>query len=303
MKNLCRCRRKAGTLRVPFTLAALMLALSACQMPVKPVKPVKPAIAPVAMVATTPQPLVVAAPEAAPAAGTDTLIDSGAEVFDQLLSRLSQPACRDDARSRHWRSRYAGHPDPFSRQLEAILPLLAYVGEQVEAAGLPGEFALIPLVESGYNPDARGPGGPTGLWQMIASTARANGVRVDARYDGRLSPVESTQAAIRHLSELYTDFGDWRLAAMAYNAGEYRLRRLLRASPGHLATADRPLPGLPRTTIEYIAKLHALACLLTEPDRHGLSLPRATSFVPLPLPIAELPARHAAPAEPAPYRP
>lgn len=227
------------------------------------------------------KPAASTTPAETPAA-VDTIIDSGAEVFDTLAARLSQPVCQEGPATRNWQRRYAGHPDTFARQLEARLPLLAYVSQRVEEAGLPGEFALIPLVESGYNPSAIGPGGPAGLWQMIAGTARHYGVRIDAGYDGRFSPVDSTRAAVKLLSALQSKFGDWRTAAMAYNAGEYRLLRALRnASNANPSGTYTPPAGLPRTTIEYIVKLHALACLLAEPDRHGLALPRDVHFVPL----------------------
>lgn len=259
---------------------AMTLAMAAC-VPVKPVAPqAEPAKATPAEV-----PAVKRAASTTPAetpAAVDTIIDSGAEVFDTLAARLSQPVCQEGPATRNWQRRYAGHPDTFARQLEARLPLLAYVSQRVEEAGLPGEFALIPLVESGYNPSAIGPGGASGLWQFITGTARHNGVRIDAGYDGRLSPVDSTRAAVKHLSALQTKFGDWRTAAMAYNAGEYRLLRALRNanSPSQTDTYTPPA-GLPRTTTEYIVKLHALACLLAEPDRHGLALPRDVHFAPL----------------------
>lgn len=272
-------RRRWRHIRTLLALA-MALAMAAC-MPVKPVAPqeqsapAKPAQRPAS------PPAASTLPAQAPVAA-DTLIDSGAEVFDALAARLSQPVCQEGPAIRNWQRRYAGHPETFARQLQARLPLLAYVSQRVEEAGLPGEFALIPLVESGYNPSAIGPGGPAGLWQMIAGTARHYGVRVDAGYDGRLSPVDSTRAAVKLLSALQTKFGDWRTAAMAYNAGEYRLLRALRnasnASPSGTYT---PPTGLPRTTTEYIVKLHALACLLAEPDRHGLILPRDAQFVPL----------------------
>jgi membrane-bound lytic murein transglycosylase D len=146
---------------------------------------------------------------------------------------------------------------------------------------LPTEFALIPIVESGYRPEARGPGGPTGLWQMIGSTARNHGVRVTRGYDGRLSPVDSTDAALDYLTVLHAEFGDWRATAMAYNAGEGRIRRAFARDGSRRVSGERRLPaGLSGITYAYVAKLHALACLLAEPERHGLALP-TEAFTPL----------------------
>ncbi len=216
------------------------------------------------------------------ALGGDGVVDTGAEVFDRLRARLSPPYCVVGANNRAWRQRYAGYPDAFARHLRDILPLLAYVSAQVERADLPGEFALIPIVESWYRPDALGFGGPAGLWQMIASTGRNNGLHIESGYDGRLSPIESTAAALAHLQTLHASFGDWRATAMAYNAGEYRLQRALQRSRSTRVSGERRLPaGLSRTTYDYVAKLQALACLLAEPQRQGLSLPCETGFTPL----------------------
>jgi membrane-bound lytic murein transglycosylase D len=263
-------------------LLALALALAACQPQVKPdlhdprepatevrLKPAPPVATPVKPVAPE-----VVAPDP---------IDTGAEVFDRMTARFSAPICVKGQHNRHWRKRYAGYPESFSRQIRQILPLMGYVVEEVERKGLPGEFALLPIVESWYRPDAMGPGGPAGMWQMIASTARNHGIVIKPGYDGRLSPVESTDAALSYLVALDQMFdGEWRAMAMGYNAGEYRIVRAFRSSGERRVSGESHLPrGLSRITYDYVAKLHALACLFEKPERHGLSLPRDTRFVPL----------------------
>jgi membrane-bound lytic murein transglycosylase D len=202
-------------------------------------------------------------------------------LFERLAGSFGPPVCVRGDHNRQWRRRYAGHPASFERQLREALPLMAYVVEAVEARNLPGEFALIPIVESGYRPEARGPGGPTGLWQMIGSTARNHGVQVGRGYDGRLSPVDATDAALDYLAVLHAEFGDWRATAMAYNAGEGRLRRAFARDGASRVSGERRLPaGLSSVTYAYVAKLHALACLIAEPARHGLTLP-VDAFTPL----------------------
>jgi membrane-bound lytic murein transglycosylase D len=267
-------------------LAALLLA--ACQVPVKPaaVDPPEPvAVVKVAPLdgapAATPSPS--ASPdEPAPAAAPDPM-DTGAEVFDHLASRFSTPVCVKGQHNQAWRRRYAGYPVGFARNMEKVLPLLAFVATELERRELPAEFALLPIVESWYRPEAIGPGGPAGMWQMIASTARGHGIRIQPGYDGRLSPVEATEAALDHLDMLSDHFdGEWRAMAMAYNAGEYRILRAFKASGDRRVSGESHLPrGLSRTTYDYVAKLHALACLLAHPERHGLVLPREATFVPL----------------------
>ena len=243
----------------------------------EPEEPVEPII-----VARAPPPAAVLPPTPPPAAeARPARIADGVALFERLGAILSEPVCVRGDHNRQWRRRYAADPHAFERQLRNALPLMAYVVEAVEARGLPGEFALIPIIESGYRPEARGPGGPTGLWQMIGSTARNHGVPVGRGYDGRLSPVDATDAALDYLTVLRAEFGDWRATAMAYNAGEGRIRRAFARDGSRRVSGERRLPaGLPNVTYAYVAKLHALACLVAEPDRHGLTLP-TDAFIPL----------------------
>jgi membrane-bound lytic murein transglycosylase D len=267
------------------TTVVLALVLAACQPQVKPDlgDPTEPATE----VRIKPAPrAAVPAPRAAPASPVvlpPDPVDTGAEVFDRMTARFSAPICVKGQQNRHWRKRYAGYPESFARQIEQLLPLMGYVVEEVERRGLPGEFALLPIVESWYRPDAIGPGGPAGMWQMIASTARNHGIRIQPGYDGRLSPIESTDAALSYLKALDGMFdGEWRAMAMGYNAGEYRIIRAFRSSGDRRVSGESHLPrGLSRTTYDYVAKLHALACLFEAPERHGLVLPREARFVPL----------------------
>lgn len=266
-----------------FTLVAAVVLLVACQPLVRPdpQEPEEPAT-PVRVAPDVPSPLVPAPPEPAPEIVPDP-IDTGAEVFDRMRARFSAPICVKGQSNRLWRKRYAGYPTSFARHVEEILPLMGYVVEEIERRDLPGEFALLPIVESWYRPSAIGPGGPAGMWQMISSTARNHGIRIQPGYDGRLSPVESTDAALSYLESLDSLFdGEWRAMAMGYNAGEYRILRAFRASGDQRVSGESRLPrGLSNTTYDYVAKLHALACLIDKPERHNLVLPRDTRFTPL----------------------
>ena len=192
----------------------------------------------------------------------------------RLRTILLAPTCDDGPSVERWLVRYRNQR-PADR-LRAAAPLLALVVEQVDRAGLPGQFALIPLIESDFQPLARGRNGPAGLWQFMPATARGHGLRVDARFDGRLSVLTATEAAIDHLGHLHRTFGDWRLAAMAYNAGEHRVRSALRR-PARDASG---LPSdLPTITRNYVDKLKALACLITDPVGNGIELPDLSDTV------------------------
>jgi len=261
-----------------------LLLLVACQVPVRPEpEQAPPPPAPPAPSAAVPRTAPVEAPAPAEAEAAPDPIDTGAELFAFINARLSQPACINGEANRRWRKRYAGHPASFARHVEQILPLMAYVAAEVERRDLPGEMVFVPIVESWYRPEALGPGGPAGMWQMIASTARNHGVRVVPGYDGRLSPVASTDAALDYLAALSERFdGDWRAMAMAYNAGEHRIERAFKAAEHRRTSGERRQPaGLPHVTYEYIAKLRALSCLVSKSEAAGLQLPLEARFVPL----------------------
>lgn len=191
-------------------------------------------------------------------------VRNGQDIFASFREGLAEPTCDAEATSPRWQKQFAHAPARLANQNDDALVLFGYVVEELRKASLPTEFALIPFVESGYRPSARSAAGPAGLWQFIATTARNHRVPMSEGYDGRLSAVDSTQAAVRYLKTLHGMFGgDWRLATMAYNAGEYRVLQGLRKA-GMNATNAVPaeLPGLSPITHAYVEKLHALACVL-----------------------------------------
>lgn len=208
------------------------------------------------------------APTSGPAqAATVGPTRNGREIYQRFREGLADPTCEAGASAR-WRQHFATAPKRLAASNDDTLPLFGYVVDALREAHLPTEYALIPFVESGYKPGARSAAGPAGLWQMIAITARNHRVPIRDGYDGRLSPVDSTQAAVRYLKTLHGMFaGDWRLAVMAYNAGEYRILGALKRS-GQTARNAKPeqLVGLSDITQAYVRKLHALSCLMEQAD-------------------------------------
>ena len=193
---------------------------------------------------------------------------SGREIYARFHEGLADPSCDKDSSSPRWRKHFAAAPQRMTEHDDDVLALFGYVVDALREASLPTEYALIPFVESGYKPGARSPGGPAGMWQMIRVTARNHQIPIRAGYDGRLSPVDSTKAAVRYLKTLHGMFaGDWRLAVMAYNAGEYRVFGALRRN-GQVARSADPekLSSLSGITRAYVRKLHALSCLLDRAD-------------------------------------
>lgn len=274
-------------------LAALLL--GACQVTTRPLPP-EPlpqagAVAPSAAAEATATPETPSTQDRRPPARTrrSAPVDAqaqarGADVLERLVARLAERPCVEDRVVQRWERTYARWPARFASQIEAVLPLMQIALEDVEAHHLPGEFVLLPLVESGYRPDAGSPRAAYGLWQFTTATARHQGLRIVPGFDERLAPQAATRAAMRYLAGLQNRFGDWKLANMAFNAGEFRLRRALDKARPEQRRAQPAMhlpPGLSMITYEHLAKVQALACLLAQPQRFGLDLPLATPVEPL----------------------
>ncbi|KAB7766286.1 lytic transglycosylase domain-containing protein [Xanthomonas maliensis] len=226
------------------------------------------AVAPACLAAP---PTAEAAVDAQPQATAAPAVRNGRDIFANFLEGRADPGCDSAHTDARWEQHFSRAPSRLADDSQDVLPLFGYVVDALREADMPTEFALIPFVESGYRPGARNGSGPAGLWQFVATTARNHHVPVGAKYDGRLSAVDSTTAAVRYLKTLYGMFGgDWRLALMAYNAGEYRVLQAMRTA-GMNAQNARPaeLPGMSKVTYDYVEKLHALACVLDHAQEHG----------------------------------
>lgn len=194
---------------------------------------------------------------------------TGREIYARFHEGLADPDCESEASTR-WSMHFSHVPKQLARGRGDVLSLFGYVVDALRDAGLPTEYALIPFVESGYKPGARSASGPAGLWQFIGITARKHKIAIRSGYDGRLSPVDSTRAAVRYLKTLHGMFaGNWQLAVMGYNAGEYRVFGALKRHGQRARDAElTQLTSLPGITQAYVRKLHALSCVLAKADDH-----------------------------------
>jgi len=218
---------------------------------------------------------------------------SGADVFQRISSALDPASCTESAAKSTWMKEYIHIPDRFEWQLIVMLPILDHVSYQARKRGLPMEYALIPFVESRFQPKAVAKGGPTGLWQIMPETGRYYGLQIGGKKDGRFSVIQSTDAALSYLQKLQTMFDDWQTGIMAYNAGDSRLRSSLRRQGLTKADADKRLPtGLAPHTYAYVKKIRALSCFMFDPASFGVNLPNDAVFTPLEAdtdPIAPVP--------------
>jgi len=163
------------------------------------------------------------------------------------------------------------NPEYLERVFQRGQRYLYHIITEVEARGMPLEFALLPVVESAYEPFAYSSSRAAGLWQFIPDTGRRFGLKRDWWYDGRRDVVESTRAALDYLQALHDQFdGDWLLAIAAYNVGENSVQRELDFNRANGKPADFWHLRLPAETRAYVPKLLALKRLMAEPERYGL---------------------------------
>ncbi|TQV81299.1 LysM peptidoglycan-binding domain-containing protein [Exilibacterium tricleocarpae] len=168
---------------------------------------------------------------------------------------------------------YARHQGYMNRISERASRYLFHIVEELEARELPLELALLPIVESAFDPFAYSHGRASGMWQFIPATGRQYGLEQNWWYDGRRDIEASTQAAINYLSDLHRRFkGDWLLALAAYNTGEGNLQRAIRRNRRQGKATDFWALKLPRETRAYVPQLLALAVLVGDPAQHQISL-------------------------------
>ncbi|MAJ86476.1 MAG: LysM peptidoglycan-binding domain-containing protein [Cellvibrionales bacterium TMED148] len=186
----------------------------------------------------------------------------------QLLPKNLPPRVSD------FRRAYLGRQEYLSIVLERSRPFLFYITEQLKLSDLPLEIALLPIIESGYDPFAYSKSHAAGLWQFIPSTGEYFGLEKNYWYDGRLDLVESTRAAIEYLRYLHNHFNnDWLLALAAYNAGEGFINKRIKENLKRGLSTDFWSLKLPRQTREYVPRLLAIADIIKNPQHYAVSLP------------------------------
>lgn len=195
-------------------------------------------------------------------------------IWDRLTDRFELDLSRDDGRVESQLEWYSRNQLYIDRTMERAQRYLPYIISELEARDMPGELALLPLVESAYDPFAYSHGRASGLWQFIPGTGRAFGMNQNWWYDGRRDIITSTQGALSYLEKLADRFdGDYELALASYNAGAGRVSRAVRANESQGKPVDFWNLRLPRETRHYVPKLIALARLIEDPEAHGVVLP------------------------------
>ncbi len=193
-------------------------------------------------------------------------------VWDRLLSLYSLPEIE------HYRideevNWYLQHPASLAIIQQRAEPYLHHILDEVEAKNIPGELALLPVVESAFVPDAYSHADASGLWQFVPSTGEEYGLQQNAWYDGRRDVYASTKAATTYLKELSETFdGDWLLALASYNCGKGRVRKSIEKNEERNLPTDYWSLSLPEETVDYVPRLLAIAKIFANAEEYNIHL-------------------------------
>ncbi|MEP6939926.1 MAG: LysM peptidoglycan-binding domain-containing protein [Rudaea sp.] len=211
-----------------------------------------------------------------------------ASPWPRLRQRYAMPGCNYSPAVQRFAKAMASSPRNLNIALRQAMPFLLLTTAQIEKFDMPGEFAFLPWVESSYTMVPASGDGVAGMWQLMPQTAREMGLRIDADYDGRLDVYASSRTALVLIKQYEEEFGDWRLANMAFNAGVNSVRQAI-ATHGSTAAKTGRL-YLNQTNDEHLTKLLAMACIVSMPARYGVELPEpraddVPTLITLPAPI------------------
>jgi membrane-bound lytic murein transglycosylase D len=266
-----------STLRILLVTAALGLGACAHQAPA-PVRErvVAPATAEAAETTASPPSSAVTPSLTMPREWQHHNGEDYDDLFDRMRAGFAFDEVQEPAIDQQlaW---FQHNPDYLERVFQRGQRYMYHIITEVEARGMPTEFALLPVVESAYEPFAYSVSRAAGLWQFIPGTGVRFGLKQTWWYDGRRDVIESTRAALDYLQALHDEFnGDWLLAIAAYNVGEAWVERAIANNKALGKPTDFWHLNLPAETRAYVPKLLAMKRLMAEPERYGLE------FAPIP---------------------
>ncbi len=166
----------------------------------------------------------------------------------------------------------------FQQWLDQSMPYMPIIKHVLREEGLPEDLAFLPLIESGFNVNARSRAKATGMWQFMAATGAHYGLEVNSWIDERRDPVKSTRAAARHLKDLYETFGSWPLALASYNAGSGKIKRVLDKNSSSTFWEIGQSRALAAETRNYIPKFMAAMIIAKNPEAFGFTFTEVPTF-------------------------
>ena len=168
---------------------------------------------------------------------------------------------------------FTSRQDYLNRLTARASRYLYHTVREAERRNIPTELALLPVIESSYDPSGTSSAAAAGLWQFIPSTGRIYGLNQSSTYDGRRDVIESTRAAYDFLTALHNQFGSWELALAAYNAGPGRVQKAIDANAARGLPTDYWSLRLPTETMNYVPRFLAVAEIVAKPEQYGVYLP------------------------------
>lgn len=264
IKIVARCALLATAL---FAAACAQLDTAGQDAAVQPAQSVSvdPITVIAASAATTPDPNPVATPPAVIVKAPPQ------DIWERIRNGYTMQPMDNDL-VRQWESFYSAKPEYFARMVDRSSHYLYHIIEEIERRKMPAEVALLPMIESAYNPQAYSKAHASGLWQFIPSTGRLYGLRQNWWYDGRRDVIAATSAALDYLEKLHAQFGDWELALASYNWGEGAVGRAVARNQAKGLPADYASLTMPAETRNYLPKLIAVKNIIADPARFGIKL-------------------------------
>ena len=194
------------------------------------------------------------------------------DLWERVRQGFAMPTLDGEVVMQHeqW---YSSRPDYVQRMTERGARYLFHIVEEVERRGLPAELALLPFVESAFNPQAMSSAKASGMWQFMPGTGRDFELAQNIFRDDRRSVLDSTRAALDYLERLHARFGDWHLALAAYNWGEGNVQRAMSRNQKKRLPTDYASLKMPSETRHYVPKLQAVKNIVLRPADFGLALP------------------------------
>jgi membrane-bound lytic murein transglycosylase D len=257
------------------------VSISPAAVSAKPASPTTAPAKPLAegmVQAELPVEFVVAEVPADPAATPDashTVAGLTPEQYPDVFDRIRAGFKLEDIESRQIDVQlafFANNPAYLERVFGRAIPYLHHIVQEIERRGMPLELALLPVVESAFEPYARSWATANGLWQFMPGTGERFGLKQDWWYDGRRDVLESTRAALDYLQYMHDEFfDDWLLAIAAYNCGEFRVQREVNKNRALGKGVDFFSLSLPSETRAYVPKLMAMRRLVANPEDYGIA--------------------------------
>lgn len=202
----------------------------------------------------------------------EPVVEPYADVWEKI-QHANTIDVHDDAEIRKQRNFFDDKQRFMNQVGDRAEPFLYYIVSQLEARNMPLELALLPIVESGYNPLAQA-NGPAGLWQMIPATGRNFGLTVNSAYDGRKDALASTDAVLDYLQHLYDTLDkDWINAVAGYNSGELVIKAAIDRNKAKGKPTDFWSLGIPSSRVQTVPKWLAFIQIIREPNHYGLKVP------------------------------